>query len=128
MGRAPFKACHAHEREGGGHTFGDLRAVDSVVFKAEGDVLSDYGGHELVVGVLKDHAHLSAQLPDVRFAFRIKPRDGQLALLYFKQGVEMLHKGGLPAAVMAENGNELPVPDGDASPVEAAVSAALTVV
>ena len=79
----------------------DLLGGDPVVLRAEGGILLYTGADNLVIGVLKDHAHLGADLLEqggIGGGFSVNPHRSGLGQ---EQAVEMLGKGGFSAAIGA---------------------------
>ena len=58
---------HPNSLQGGVHPAADFRGRDAEVFRAEGHILFNNGGHQLVIRVLQHHAHRPAHLVFVRF-------------------------------------------------------------
>ena len=89
---------------------------DAEVFQRKGHVLFHHRRHDLVVGALEHHAHGLADVVELVLVGGVHPLDVHLALLRQEDGIEMLGKGRLAAAVRAQHGHELAPPDlhGDA--------------
>ena len=88
------------------------------VLQGKGHVLFHHGGHDLVVGVLKDHAHLLADVVELGVVGGVHPlhRDG--AGLGQQDGVEVLGQGGLAAPVGPQHRHKLAPPHPHAHPVQ----------
>ncbi len=96
----------------------DLRWREAEVAGPEGDILLDTHAHDLVVGVLEDHAHAPADLAVRLRVLRVEPVDEDSALLRDEQGVEVLHQGRLAAPVGADDGQVLPLGDLQVDPFQ----------
>ena len=77
------------------------------ILQSEGNLLLHHRGDDLIVGVLKDHAHLAVDLGQVVVVFYVQSADGNASFIGNADPVEMLCKGGFPAPVVPENGDEL---------------------
>src|SRR5450759_3256538 len=77
------------------------------VLRAEGHVLLDYGGDDLVVRDLKHHADGRANGDDVVGLLGVQAANEHVALCGEQQGVEVFGQGGLAGAVVADDGKIL---------------------
>jgi len=118
VGGALGEPQHPHRLEGHTDAAPDLRGRKAEVARAEGHVLLDAHPHDLVVGVLEDHAHAAADLSVGLRVFRAEAVDQDLALLRDEQGIEVLHQGRLAAPVGADDGQVLPLGDLQAHPLK----------
>ena len=118
VGSALGKPEHPHRLQGHTHPPADLRRRKAEVARPEGDVLLDTHPHDLVVGVLEDHADAPADLAVCLGVFRVEAIDEDLPLLRDEQGVEVFHEGGFPAPVGSDDGHVLPFGDFQADPLQ----------
>ena len=97
---------HAHGLQGVIHPAADLLGGDSQVFRGEGHVLLHHVGHDLVVGVLEDHANRLTDVQKQGIVGGVHAADVYLAPGGQEDGVHVLGQGGLAATVVAQNGHE----------------------
>ncbi len=107
----------AGEQVRGSHPLGDhphllQRPIDArhelvvrhaQIFRAKGHIFFDNGGHHLVVGVLKHHAHGRTDVEQVQCVGGAPIFDEDLALGRQEQCVEVARQGGFARAVVAED-------------------------
>ena len=97
---------HAHQLQGVVHPAADLRGRDPKVLRGEGHVLLHHIGHNLVVRVLKDHAHGAPDVQQALLVGGVHAVHPHLAAGGKQDGVHMLGQSGLARAVMAQHGHE----------------------
>src|SRR5689334_20391465 len=97
---AGSSARHAHGFESGFRSRESRRLVETNVHQAKRDILQNRRHKELVIGILKDHSNLSADLRNIRRT------DGQSANLNRplsgKQSVQVQDKSRFSTSVRAE--------------------------
>ena len=103
---------HIHRPQGVVHPAADFLRRHPQVFGAEGHVLLHDGGDQLVIWVLKHHAHRAAHLVFERLVAGVHLLDQDGAARGQQHGVEMLGDGGFPAAVVAKKRHEGTLLDG----------------
>ena len=96
----------------------DLLRRDAEVFRRKGDVLLYDIGDDLVVRVLEDHADVLPDGEKHRLVLRIHAVDRHAAACGQENGVKMLGKRRLAAAVMSEHGDKASLLNGQAQAVE----------
>ena len=96
----------------------DLRRGDAEVFRREGDVLLYNVRDDLVVRVLEDHADMLPDGEQLLLVLRVHAVDRHAAARGQQDGIKVLGKRRLAAAVMAEHGDEAPLFDGQAQAVK----------
>ena len=109
---------HAHIPEGIIHPAADLLRGDAQVLRGEGHVLLHHVGNDLVVRVLKDHAHPLADGEKVPLVLRVHPLHQNLAGGREQDGVHGLGQGGLSGAVVAQHRHEAALLNGEGDPVQ----------
>ena len=88
------------------HPLADFSGRDAQVFRGEGHVLFHHVGYNLVVRVLEHHAHRAADVQQAVLVGGVdavhvnRPSGGQ------KDGVHVLGQSRFPAAVVAQDGHE----------------------
>ena len=106
MGGVAGKVAHPNGLKGRVHPAADLVGSHAQVFRGEGYVLLHNACHDLVVRVLEHHAHLAADVQQARLVGGVDAADRHRALGGQEDSVEMLGKGGLARAVVAQDGHE----------------------
>ena len=96
----------------------DLRGGDAEVFRRKGDVFFYDIRDDLVIGVLEHHADMLPDGEKLFFVLRIHAVDRHAAARGQQDGVKMLGKRRLAAAVMAEHGDKAPLLDGQVQAVK----------
>ena len=94
---------HADSLEGLIDALPDLLCRDSDIFRSESHVLLDDRGDDLIVRILKDHAGLLPDLPDVLLTLRIHPVDPHRSLCGDEQRIDVLREGRFSGSVVSED-------------------------
>ena len=92
--------CHAHRLQCVIHPPADLLRGHSQVLRGKSHILLYHIGNDLVIGVLKHHAHAAAYLQQKSLVRRVHSLHPHLAAGGQQDGVHMLGQGGFPGAVV----------------------------
>ena len=111
MGGMLPKFIHTHRLQRVVHAPADLGGGDAEVFGGESHVLLHHVGDDLVIRVLKDHAHRAADIQQQIVVGGIHAADKYLAAGRQQNGVHMLGQCGLAGAVMPQHGDKGPLLD-----------------
>jgi hypothetical protein len=103
---------HAHLFQRPVHATGDLLPRHAQVFRPKGHILLDDGGHDLVVRLLKDHAHGAADGAQVAALARIPFLHPDVALRRQQQPVEVPGQRRFARTVVADDDHILARLDG----------------
>ena len=106
MRRVQAKIIHADLLEGRIHPRAYFLRRDAEVLGCEGHVVLDDVGDDLVIGILKDHAHRGAHGQKIVLVGRVHAVDIHLAAGRQQDGVEVLGERALAGAVVPQNGHE----------------------
>ncbi len=109
---------HPHGGQGRVHPLPDFRRGNPQVLRAKGHVLLYHAGDNLVVGVLEHHAHLAADIQQLRLVAGIHAVHIDLAPGGEEDGVKMLGQGGFARTVVAQHRHKFPGPDGQGKAVQ----------
>ena len=104
--RVQTKIIHTDLPEGRVHARADLLRRHAEVLGCEGHIVLDDVCDDLVIGVLKDHAHRGAHGQKVIFVRRVHAVNIHLAAGRQQDGVEVLGERALAGAVVPEDGHE----------------------
>ena len=104
--RVQAKVIHTDLPEGGIHPRAYFLRRDAEVLGREGHVVLDDVGDDLVIGILKDHAHRGAHGQEILFVRRVHAVDIHLAAGRQQDGVEVLGERALAGAVVPQHGHE----------------------
>ena len=85
------------------HTAGDLRAGNTQVFRAKGHILFHHVGDDLIIRILENHTHITADADQKFLIGGIQAADIDLAAAGKQNGIKMLGKGGFSATIAAQN-------------------------
>ena len=106
MRRVQAKIIHADLLQGCIHACAYLLRRDAEVLGREGHVVLDDVGDDLVIGILKDHAHRGAHGQKIVLVGRGHAVDIHLAAGRQQDGVEVLGERALAGAVVPQHGHE----------------------
>ena len=106
MRRVQAEVIHADLPEGRVHARTDLLRRHAEVLRREGHIVLDDVCDDLVIGILKDHAHRGAHGQEVIFVRRVHAVNIHLAAGRQQDGIEELGQCALARAVVPENGHE----------------------
>ena len=109
MGRMLPVLIHANLLQRLIHPLTDGRACNAQVLRAESHILLHHIGHDLVVRILENHAHAATNGDQQFFIGGVHTGHIHLTAGGQQNGVEMLGKGGLSAAVAAKHRYESPL-------------------
>ena len=104
--RVQAKIIHADLLERGIHPRAYFLRRDAEVLGREGHVVLDDVGDDLVIGILKDHAHRGAHGQEIVLVGRVHAVDVHLAAGRQQDGVEVLGERALAGAVVPQHGHE----------------------
>ncbi len=90
----------------------NLRARHAQVFRAKGDILLDDGRHDLVVGVLEDHADRAANVAQAGALLGVPGFDPHVAAVGQQQRIEMLGQRRLARPIVSQQHDILALLDG----------------
>ena len=96
----------------------DLFGIYPQIFQRKGHIFLYHRGHDLVVGVLKHHAHLLANGQQIFLVFGVHFFHQHRAGFGQKNGVKVFGQRGFSAAVCAQNGHKLAFFHFQAHPVQ----------
>ena len=96
-----------HKLQGSRYPAANLRRSHSAVLQAESNIFFHRGAHDLVVGVLKDHAAERTDLRNAVIVCRGEAVDENLAPGRAEQGVELFQQRALARSVCSHQGNML---------------------
>ena len=99
------------------HMFDDLLGRHAQILGAKRHIVLDKRSHQLIIGILKDHAHIRADIVHIGRIRRVQPAHANDALVGGQQRVEVFGERGLPRTVGSQNADELTVSyiEGDAT-------------
>ena len=104
--RVQAKIIHADLLQGCIHPCAYLLRRDAEILGREGYVILDDVGDDLVIRILKDHAHRGAHRQKVILVRRVHAVDIHLAAGRQQDGVEVLGERALAGAVVSQHGHE----------------------
>lgn len=102
---------HAYLLQSHIHPFFDFLRRNAQVLRTEGHIFLHNGSHQLVVRILKYHAHLLADIPDMGKIGGLHTLHIDFPIRGNKQGVQMTGQRGLAAAISTDDGRKGPLPD-----------------
>ena len=88
------------------------------IFRTESDILLNHCRHNLIIGILKNHADFFAYIKRFRFIRRVHSEHSHAAGRRKLQCIEHFCKCGFTAAVMPDNCNKFTVRNAYADPAE----------
>ena len=108
-GRMEPVIVHSHSLQALVHAPAHLLIGNAQIFQSECHILLDYGGNNLVVGVLEYHSRPLTQLEELFLVLCVYSVHRYRSLGGEQYGIQMLCKSGFSAAVVPQHCHELPL-------------------
>ena len=118
MGLVSVEADKPHLFQGVLHALGDFGRINPKILGAERHIVFHERRHNLVIGILEDHARSRANVIDVFRIARIEAINEHASLIGNKQGIHMLRERRFARTIAAKNADELPFCDIQAHAIE----------
>ena len=99
---------HLYPFQGISYALTDFFRRHAEILRTKGHVLFYDGCNDLVIGILEDHAHLLADIPDMLGVIGPQATNFTRAFCRYEKDVEMLGQRRLSRTISADNGYKFP--------------------